>query len=161
MLPEEISEDISEDIVNDNHHRRQHKVDESLIGVAAHRPGRSRDQQSGNDDPPEQSELILQEPLLQTQHKAEEPDNEEREPYEVVVDEQPADQRILNAQIGQLRRDEPAQTEIVIRKVDVPIDVLGHRDLDLFLLMPLYLVDLREDEETEEENAETGVQLAC
>ena len=114
MLPEEVPKDIGEDIVDDDDHRGQHKVNEAFVGIAAHRPGRSGNQKSRNDDPPEQSELVLQETLLQTQHKAKEPYDEQRERDEVMIDEQPAYQRILNPQIGQLRRHEPAQTEIVV-----------------------------------------------
>jgi len=110
MFTEEVPKDIREDIVNDDDHRGQHKVNEAFVGIAAHRPCRSGDKQSRNDDPSKQSELILQETLLQTQHKAKEPYDEQRERDEVVIDEQSANQRILNPEIWQLRRHESAQT---------------------------------------------------
>lgn len=79
MLPEEVPKDICKDIVNDDDHRGQHKVNEAFIGIAAHGPCRRGNEKSGNDDPSEQPELVLQETLLETQHEAKEPYDEQRE----------------------------------------------------------------------------------
>ena len=147
MLAEEVAEEICEYVVDDDEHGRDEVVDDSFEDIAAHEPGGAGADESSNDDPAEESELILQESLFQAQDKSEKADNTKRKADKVVVEKQLSDERVLHAQIGQLCSHKLSQLVVVIGDEDKPVNVFSHGDFYFLLLIALDIVDLHKDHE--------------
>jgi len=99
MPSKEIAKKIGKDIIDDNQEGRYDVINEAFINVEADKPGGRWAYQRRNDNPCEQSELILKKALLQAEHKTKKPDDEERKRYEVVIEKKFAYQNVLDAQI--------------------------------------------------------------
>ena len=85
--------------------------------------------------------------MLQTQHETQEANDEEREADKTMIEEEVSDERVGDAEVGQLQSNKLAELEVVIAEKDIPVDILGHGDLGLLLLVALDAVYLREDDE--------------
>jgi histidinol phosphatase-like PHP family hydrolase len=56
---------------------------------------------------------------------------------------------------------ELAKEIVVVAEEEEPVDILGHRDLNLFFFISLDVVEFNENSYVEELDHENGVELAC
>lgn len=91
MRSKEIPEYVCEDVIDHNQHGRKNEVNEAIVCVLAHRPGRGGYKQTCKDYPTKQPKLILEKPLLEAEDEAQEANDEEGEADEVMIGEEVAD----------------------------------------------------------------------
>lgn len=142
MLPEEVPEDIGKDVVDDDQHGGHYEVNETREDVEADAPRGCGADESGDNYPSEEPELILEEALLEGEDKAEETNDEERKADKVVIEKQFSDEGIFDSEVGQADGNEFAELVVVKREENVPINVFGHGYLHFFFLVALDVVDL-------------------
>lgn len=95
MPAKEVAKEIGEDIIDDDQHGGDYEVDQPFEDIEAHEPGSWGAYQCGNNNPAEQSELILEKPLFEGDDEAEEPYDEQSKGDEVMMKEQGSDKRVL------------------------------------------------------------------
>lgn len=85
MFAEEVPHDIGEDVIRDDEEGRNDEPDEAFVQVVDHEPSLHGHQQSGDDYPPEQPELVLQVAVFEAEHEGQEPNDHEHEANEAVI----------------------------------------------------------------------------
>ena len=148
MSSQEISEKIGKNIIKNNKHGRNQEVYKSLINIEAHEPRSTGANKSCNDDPAKEPELIFQKSLLETYDKAQKSNDNKTEADEVVIEEKLANKIVLDAKIRQFGSNKFAQLIVVVGQEDEPVDIFGHWNFHLLLLIPLYIVELYENHQT-------------
>lgn len=86
MLAEEVAEEIGKDVIDDDEHSRNKIINDTFKDIAAHKPGGTGADESGNHYPAEKSELVLQESLFETEDKSEEADYAQRKADKIVIE---------------------------------------------------------------------------
>lgn len=122
---EEVAEQICEDIVYDNeqagHDVEKHAFEDRVDQVPALVDG----QEHGHNDPPEQSELILEVALLKADHEAHQQPHRQHATNRMMVRQQKIDRLVPQTKDGELSQDKDSQCIVANTDVRVPIDVLG------------------------------------
>lgn len=90
-----------------------------------HEPSLHWNQKSGDHDPSEQSELVLEVPLFQTEDESQKANNHQHEADEAMMGQKRSNERVPLPQDRRLAGDEVSKRVIIDSYKYVPVDIFG------------------------------------